>query len=123
MRQLELQLRKYGGKHLFAGFEIGFIAFAVLFLEHLKSFCLDWRYGCQDTSENIYFLALKLGLLHSPFYFNNIGYHFASIGCTVAKIRAKTFIFRLSIWVYCIHHSILTTSDIILRQLEVRLPR
>ena len=35
-------------------FSIGFIAFTVLFLEHWRLFYVNWRYGCQDTGENIY---------------------------------------------------------------------
>ena len=53
---------RYGQNRLFSGFNNGFRAFAVLFLEHWTVFCVDWRYGCQDTGECIYSPALKLSL-------------------------------------------------------------
>ena len=46
-----------------------FTAFSVLILEHLRLFCVNWKYGCQDTVEKVYLPALKLGLQHSTFYF------------------------------------------------------
>ena len=69
LRRLEVQLPRKGRKRLFAGFEIGFMAFAVLFLEHWRLFCVDRRYGCLDTGEKIFSPFLKLGFRHSPFYF------------------------------------------------------
>ena len=65
-------ISRYGQKHLLAGFEVGFTAIVILFLEHLRLFCVVSRYGCQDTGEKIYSRVLKLRLLHSPFYFYNI---------------------------------------------------
>ena len=46
-------------KSLFTVFEIGFTALAVLFLALWKKFCVNLRYRCQDTDENVYSLALK----------------------------------------------------------------
>ena len=82
---------RFGQKNLFAGFKIGFTAVDVLFLEHWKLFCIDWRYGCKDTGDNVYSPTLKLSVLYLPFTFKNIGGYFASIGFTVAKIRVKKF--------------------------------
>ena len=45
--------------------------------------------------KNVYSLALKYVLRHLQYYFLNIGGYFASIGNTVAKIRAKTVIHQL----------------------------
>ena len=39
--RLDVCLPKYGRKRKFDGFEIEFKAFAVLFLEHWKLFCVD----------------------------------------------------------------------------------
>ena len=69
LRRMEVRLWRYGQKHLFKGFEIGFLAFAVLFLEHLMLFCDDRRYGSQDTCEKVYSTALKLVFWLSLFYF------------------------------------------------------
>ena len=80
LRQLEVRLPRIGQKRLFACVEIGFTAFAVIFLEHWRLFCVDWKYGCQDTGEKVYSPAMKLGLLHLPFYFETIGSYFASYG-------------------------------------------
>ena len=60
LRRLEVRLPRYKRKRLFAGFEIGFTVIAVLFFEHWRFICIDWRYFCQDTGENIYLQALKL---------------------------------------------------------------
>ena len=109
-----------------------FTAFIVLFLEPWSSFFIDWKYGCQDMSKNVYSPALKVGLQHSQLYFRSldvillqlevlwpryrqkrlfVGFeigltafsviffehrgYFASIGGTVANIRAKTFTCRV----------------------------
>ena len=69
MRRLVVLLQRYSRKRLFVGFKIGLTAFEFLFLEHWMLFCVDWMYGCQDTGENIYLPALKLGLRHLQFYF------------------------------------------------------
>ena len=61
MRQLEVRLSGYEEKCLFAGFEIGFTLFAILFFEHLRLFYVDLTYGCQDTCLNVSSLVLKLG--------------------------------------------------------------
>ena len=84
MHQIDVQLPRYGQKHLFAGFEIGFMTFAVLFLEHCRLFCVHWRYLCQDTCENIDLPILQLGLRHLQFYILNIAGYFTSIGGTLA---------------------------------------
>ena len=41
LRRLEVFLPRYRAKHLFVGFEIGFTAFASLFLEHWRLFYVD----------------------------------------------------------------------------------
>ena len=69
LRQLEVRLPRYGPKDLYADFKIGFIAFVVLFLEHWRLLCVDWRNGSQYTAENGYCPACILGLQHSPLYF------------------------------------------------------
>ena len=60
---IECMVAKIRGKHILIGFEFGFTAFAVLFLEHWRLFWVDWSYGCQDTRETIYFPVLKSGIL------------------------------------------------------------
>ena len=60
---------RYERKVFFAGISIGFTTFAVLFLEHLRRFCVNWKYGSKDTRENVNSSALKFGLLHYLFYF------------------------------------------------------
>ena len=53
VRRIEVRLPRYGQKRLFTAFEIVLIAFAFVFLEHWKLFCVDWRYGCQDMGKNV----------------------------------------------------------------------
>ena len=48
LHQLVVRLQKYGQKLLFPGFEIGFAALSVHFLEHCL-FCVDWRYISPET--------------------------------------------------------------------------
>ena len=50
---------RYARKFIFAGFQLGFTAFAVLFLKLSRLFCVNLKYRCQDTSENVYLLALN----------------------------------------------------------------
>ena len=76
----------------------------------------------RDMEKKFNLIALKLVLRHIIFYFSNIGCYFASIGGTVSKIRLKTSIHLLWNGVYGIHRSIFRTLEVILRQLEVRLP-
>ena len=66
--------------------------------------------------EKIYSPALKLVLLHSPFYFLNFGRYFVLISSTVAKIQAQTFIGQLLNCVCAIRRSSFRT-------LKVRLQR
>ena len=149
-----------GEKCFFASFEIEFKALDVLFFEHWRLFCVNWKYGYQDNGETVYSLSFKSGLRHSPyvfwtlevilrrleimlqdmdenvyspdlklclrylrFYFRTLKVIFASIGDTVAKIRAKTFIRRLSYWIYNICRFIFRTLEVNLHRLELRLPR
>ena len=123
LRLLEVRLPRYFQKPIFADFEIGFTAFFILFLEYYRLFYLYWRYFCQDTGDNVYLPAFKLGLLFSPFYFKKIEGYFASILSTLVLIRPKNFICKLLIWVYAIFRSIFRTLKVILRWLEVQLPR
>ena len=44
LRLLKVLLPKYGWKRVFAGFETGFTAFAVIFLALWRFFCVDLRY-------------------------------------------------------------------------------
>ena len=53
LRRLKKLLPRYKRKCLFAGFEIGFTTFIVLFLEHWRLFRIVWSYGFQDTGNNI----------------------------------------------------------------------
>ena len=46
-------------------FQIPCTSLSVLFSEHWRLFCVDWRYDCQDMSKIFYFPALKFGLRHS----------------------------------------------------------
>ena len=66
LHQSEVPLPRYGRKPLFVGFEIGFTAFAVQILALWGLFCVDLSYRCQ---ENLYLMAYKPFLRHSPFYF------------------------------------------------------
>ena len=59
MRGLEVWFPRYWRKCSFSGFEIGFAAFPVVFLALCKCFCVNQRYGCQDTDENFYSPFLK----------------------------------------------------------------
>ena len=68
MHRLVVRLPRFVQKCLFAGFEMVFRAFGVLFLEHWMLFTVDWRYGCQDKGENINLPVLKLGLRFLQFY-------------------------------------------------------
>ena len=68
-RWLQVRLQKYGENLLFTGFEIGFTALLVLFLEYWRLFCVDWRYSYQDTGKNFHSPDLKLGLQDYPLYF------------------------------------------------------
>ena len=85
LHRLKVLLPRYGWNCLFYSFEIGLTAFAVVFLEHWRLFCVDLRYGCQDTTKTVYFSALKL--------------------------------------LYDICLSIFRTLEVILHQLDIRLPR
>ena len=69
LRRLEVRWPLYWRKWLFLGLYIRFTTFTVLFLEHWRLFCVEWRYGCQDTGEKVYMLAFKTGLQYLPFYF------------------------------------------------------
>ena len=86
---------KYRRKHFFAGFETRFTAFANLFLALLWLFCVDRRYCCQNTGENVSLPALKTALRHSPFGFEQFFGNFALIRGTVGKIHTKMFLRRL----------------------------
>ena len=66
---LEVRLQRYGRKRLFDRYIIEFMVLAILVLKHLRLFCVDWKYGCQNTGDNIYLPVFKLCLRHSPFYF------------------------------------------------------
>ena len=59
LRWLEVPLAKCGWNRLFSGFKHGLEAFAVLFLEHWRLFCVNWKYGCEDTGENVCLMVLK----------------------------------------------------------------
>ena len=118
-----VRLPRYRWKHLLDAFEIRFTVFVVLFSEYWSLFWVDWRYGCQNTCENAYLTALRLGFCHSLFYFWNIAGYFAYIGCSFAKIRVNTFIRRLWNCVYSFRRYIFRTLEVILCWLEVRLPR
>ena len=98
-----------------------FTTFAVVLLEHRTLLCVDWRYSCPVTGENIYFPALKLGLRPLQFFFKNIGCYYASIGGTVVKMQAKTFIRLLWYWFYGVLCSGFRTLEVLLPRLEVQL--
>ena len=55
LRRLDVRLQRYVQKPLFAGFEMVFMAFAFLFLEQWRLFCVDLRYEYKDTGENVIF--------------------------------------------------------------------
>ena len=48
----------------FTGFDIGFTAFAVLFLEVWRLFSVNFKYHCQDSGENIHSWAYETVLRH-----------------------------------------------------------
>ena len=94
---------KYCWKRPFVVFKTGFTAFAALFLEVWMLLRVDWRYRFKDIDEYVYLPTSKSVLSNSPkFNFMNFGGYFESIGGTVAKIGAKTFIRRLRIWFFSI---------------------
>ena len=91
-----IPILKYCRKRSFVVFKTGFTAFAVLFLEVWMLLRIDWRYRFKDIDKYVYLPASNSVLWNSPqFYFKNFGGYFESIGGTVAKIGAKTFIRRL----------------------------
>ena len=53
-------------KYLFTVFEMDFEEFEFLFLEYLRLFCINYKYGCEDTCKKVYSPALKLALRHLP---------------------------------------------------------
>ena len=89
----------------------------------MRIFRVDLRYRWQDMGKNVCFLALKPVLRHFPFLILHFGYTFASIGGSVAKIRAKTCIHRLWNRFYGIHRAFFSTFEVILRRSDVLLPR
>ena len=60
----KVPLLRYMLKSLFASFEPGFNAFAILFLALWRLFLGDWRYRCQDTGKKVHSPSLKLVLQH-----------------------------------------------------------
>ena len=56
----ELLFQRYRRKSLITCLEIRFMALKVLFLKHWRLFCVDKRYGCQDTGEKL-FAGLEIG--------------------------------------------------------------
>ena len=87
---LEGTFAKIRAKLLLSGFEIGFKAFASLFLEHWRILCVNLRYGCQDEGLKVYFPAMKLGLRLSPFYFQKIGGFLHLFDVRLQKYRRKS---------------------------------
>ena len=69
LRWLEVWLPIYKQNLLFVLFEIVCMALFVLFLEHWILFCVDWRYGCQDTGKIFTTLLLKSNIWDSLNYF------------------------------------------------------
>ena len=82
-------------KRCFAGFETEFTAFGLPFSALKWLFCVNRTYCCQNTSENLTFPHLKPVFQHAPFFFEQFGGYFASIGHTTATIRAKRLFCRL----------------------------
>ena len=122
LRRLEVLFPRYGRKRLFNDFEIGFLAFAILFLEHSMLFCVDggtiakiqaklfinrlwnWVYGIRRSIlRTLEFILRWLEV--------------------VVKIRAKPFIRRLWNCVFSNHCSFFITLEVILPQLEIRFRR
>ena len=66
---IKVPLSSYGQKRSFAGFDIGFTSFTVLFLEHWRLFWVDLSYRYQDNDKNFHSPASKPVLRHSLFYF------------------------------------------------------
>ena len=78
----------------------------------------------KNLDKNVYLLGSKPVLWHLPqFYFQNFGGYFQSIRGIVAKIRAKTFIWRLLNWFNGNRYSNFRTFDVIFSRFEVLLPR
>ena len=108
---------------MFAGLEISFTPFIVLFLEPWSLFCVDWRYGCQDTGKNVNFPALKFGLQHSQFHFRTLEVIFLRLEVRLPRYGRKCLFAGLWNWVYGICHSIFRALEFISCRLEVRLPK
>ena len=100
-----------------------FTAFVVCFLALWWLFCVNHLYRCKDTSKKISSPILEPVLLHSPFIIEHFSGCFALIGRSVAKIRKKKFLHRLSNWFYGIHHSYLSTLVDVFCRLYVPLLR
>ena len=91
----EVPLPRNERKRWFVSFETGFSAFTVLFLELWMLFWVNWRYCWRYMGENVQSPCLKPVLMCSLLNFSKIRGYFESIGDTVAKIRAKTYILHL----------------------------
>ena len=85
-------------------------------------FCVNLAYSCKDMEENV-LTPLKLILRHSRFLIEHFGAYFASIGGTVAMIRANTLLRRVLNRFYTVCRSFWSNFLVILRQSSIRLPR
>ena len=113
--QSEVPLQKYRRKCVFTSFETSFTAYSVLFLALWRFFYVDQRYFCQHTGINMCSLALKPVLRHLPFFFQDLGSIFASIGGSVSKIQMKTYVRQLWTRFDSIFRSLFSTLDVYLR--------
>ena len=77
---------------MFAGFEIGFTAFAVLFLTLWSIFGVDQRYHCQDTALNVVSLVFQTGFKAYAIVFLELQRLFYVDRRYEAKILVKTFV-------------------------------
>ena len=55
LHRLVLRFLRYERKDSFASFEMVFTAFAILFLEHWRLFCFDWKYCCKIRAKKFIF--------------------------------------------------------------------
>ena len=85
----EVPLPRYERKCSFAIFEIGFTAFAVLFLIRWRLFWVDPRYYCQYLREIIHSPAMKSVLWHSLFYFSTLKVIFSRLKVPLPRYKQK----------------------------------
>ena len=85
-------------------------------------FCVKRTYRCQDKGKNVALPTLKPILRHSLVFFEQFGGYSASNKRTIAKMQAKTLLWRLLNCFYSIFPEFLSTLVFVLRQSNLPLP-